>query len=87
VTPSTSPQEYGARPRSQPDAVAPHLMFSVPDFCHAHSISRGTLYKLIKEGHGPAIAKVGRRTLISWEAAEEWRRRMEQEGSISPKGI
>jgi excisionase family DNA binding protein len=84
VTPSTSPQERGAGPRSQPDIAAQHptLMFSVLNFCHAHGISRGTLYKLIKEGHGPAIAKIGRRTLISCEAAEEWRRRMEQAESL-----
>lgn len=54
-------------------------MFSVAEFCRAHSISRGTFYALLKEGRGPTISKVGRRTLISAEAAEAWRRRMEQE--------
>jgi hypothetical protein len=34
-------------------------------------------YNLLKRGDGPAIMKVGRRTLISAEAAAEWRRRME----------
>src|SRR5271169_5265826 len=85
VMPSTSPQEHGVGPRSQPDTAAPHLMFSVSDFCHAHGISRGTFYKLIKEGHGPAVAKIGRRTLISCEAAHEWRHRMEQ-GTTSSDG-
>jgi predicted DNA-binding transcriptional regulator AlpA len=57
------------------------LMFSVSDFCHDHGISRGTFYKLVKAGRGPAIAKIGRRTLISAEAAAAWRRRMEQEAA------
>ncbi len=51
--------------------------YSVADFCHAHGISRALFYKLLREGHGPRVMKVGRRTLISREAAEQWRRRME----------
>ena len=51
--------------------------FSVAEFCEAHGISRGTFYKLLGSGRGPRIIKAGRRTLISHEAAEEWRRRME----------
>jgi len=46
-------------------------------FCQEHGISRATFYNLLKRGHGPVIMKVGRRTLISAEAAAEWRRRME----------
>ncbi len=51
--------------------------YSVADFCRAHGISRALFYKLLREGHGPRVMKVGRRTLISREAAEDWRRRME----------
>ena len=58
------------------------LMSSVAEFCHQHGISRGTFYKLLGEGRGPKAIKIGRRTLISREAAEEWRRRMEQEAAI-----
>jgi excisionase family DNA binding protein len=54
------------------------LMFSVAEFCRAHGISRGTFYRLLGEGLGPTAVKIGRRTLISSEAAQEWRRRMEQ---------
>lgn len=54
------------------------MMISVSDFCRAHGISRAMFYKLTKEGRGPRTAKVGRRTLISQEAAEEWRREMER---------
>ncbi len=50
---------------------------TVSDFCREHGISRGLFYNLIREGKGPRIIKAGRRTLISKEAAEEWRRRRE----------
>ncbi len=51
--------------------------FSVAEFCREHGISRGLFYQLLKDGKGPKTMKLGRRTLISREAAEEWRRRME----------
>ncbi len=51
--------------------------YSVRDFCREHGISRGLFYRLLREGRGPRVMKVGRRTLISREAAEDWRRRME----------
>ena len=59
------------------------MMYSVIEFCQAHRISRGTFYKLLGEGLGPTAVKIGRRTLISSEAAQDWRRRMEQEAAIS----
>ena len=62
------------------------MMLSVAEFCHAHGISRGTFYKLLAEGRGPTAVKIGRRTLISNEAAEDWRRRMEQEAAVSGRG-
>ncbi len=52
-------------------------IYSVTEFCREHGISRGLFYQLLKEGRGPRVIKAGRRTLISREAAEEWRRRME----------
>ena len=60
-------------------------MYSVIEFCQAHRISRGTFYKLLGEGLGPTAVKIGRRTLISSEAAQDWRRRMEQEAAISAR--
>lgn len=50
---------------------------TIPQFCDAHNISRTHLYELIKQGKGPRLMKVGRRTLISTEAAADWRRDME----------
>ena len=54
-------------------------MQSVPAFCADNNVSRSLFYRLVKEGRGPRLAKVGRRTLISIEAAAEWRTRMERE--------
>jgi predicted DNA-binding transcriptional regulator AlpA len=52
-------------------------MLSVPAFAAEHGISRSLLYKLIKEGRGPRITKINDRTLISSEAAQDWRLKME----------
>ncbi len=54
---------------------------SVEEFCREHGISRALFYRLLREDRGPAIMKVGRRTLISREAAEQWRRRMESDAA------
>lgn len=58
----------------------------VNEFCREHGISRGHFYNLLKRGEGPTIMKVGRRTLISAEAATEWRRRMEVLGDAPGRG-
>ena len=52
-------------------------LFSVPEFCQQSGISRALFYKLVREGKGPRTMKVGSRTLISQEAAQEWQHRME----------
>lgn len=49
---------------------------SVADFCSRHDISRQTFYALLRDGHGPNIMKIRRRTLVSDEAAAEWRTSM-----------
>ena len=53
------------------------VTYSVAEFCREHGISRGLFYNMLREGRGPRVIKAGRRTLISREAAEDWRRRME----------
>lgn len=52
--------------------------FSVTDFCSAHGICRSTLYALWRQGRGPTFFRIGKRRLISIEAAAEWRARMER---------
>jgi len=53
------------------------LALSIGEFCKAHNISRSKFYLLLDEGKAPRIMKIGRRTLISLEAACAWRRTME----------
>jgi hypothetical protein len=54
--------------------------FSISDFCKAHGgISQAFFHKLIGEGRGPKLMKVGARTLISVEAAAAWRLAREAE--------
>lgn len=53
--------------------------YTVSTFCEGHHISRSYLYRLWSEGRGPRRTKLGRRTLISGEAAAAWRRQMEAE--------
>lgn len=52
--------------------------FSIQEFCDAHDLSRATFYRLAKEGQAPSTMKIGKRTLVSREAAAAWRRAMEQ---------
>lgn len=51
--------------------------FTVSEFCSAHRISRALFYILARDGRAPTIFKCGRRTLISVEAAKDWRQRLE----------
>lgn len=60
--------------RTEPLAPA---ALSVNEFCSSHSISKAFFYLLLKRAEGPRLMKVGGRTLISVEAAAEWRDRMQ----------
>jgi hypothetical protein len=55
--------------------------YSVESFCQAHGICKGHFYNLLSDGLGPNIIKLGRRTLISKEAATDWRKKMEQQST------
>jgi hypothetical protein len=61
----------GANPR-EPQPV-PTLAMSIPQFCTAHNISEGFYYKMKKQKLNPREMKVGTRTLITFEAAADWR--------------
>lgn len=58
-------------------------VYTVSAFCAAHHIARSFLYQLLREGRGPRVMKLGRRTFITREAAAEWRARMEKETSAA----
>lgn len=57
--------------------------FSVAAFCRAHNISRSLFYLILKQQRGPRVMRVAGRTLVSAEAAADWRRDME---AASAKG-
>ena len=59
-----------------------HQAYDIRTFAKAYGISRSQAYLEIKSGR-LAIFKVGRRTLISRDAAEIWRRRLEEERARS----
>jgi len=78
-----------ARVKTQGAAVQPLappeiLAFSIAEFCRRHGISRAHFYNLWTTGEAPTVMRVGRRTLISAEAAAQWRRRMEEAGPGDP---
>lgn len=54
------------------------LVWTIDEFCQSHGISRATFYNLRKRGAAPRVMKVGARTLISDEAAANWREHMEK---------
>lgn len=62
---------------NKPSSSIEKKSFSIEHFCFAHGISRATFYNLIKRQLAPRLMKVGKRTLITAEAATEWRVRME----------
>lgn len=89
--PDSEPPHRTRKPRSTPRAAAScgtadlsdPLALSVVEFCERHRITKPTFYELVKRGTAPRIMKVGRRTLISIEAAADWRRQMEQGAQLS----
>lgn len=70
--------------RTETAAPVQRAAFSVDEFCTAHTITKPLFYKLLKAGRGPKIMKCGTRTLISIEAAADWRRQMEADAVLMP---
>ena len=52
--------------------------YTIDEWCRRHRLSRATFYNLLRRGEAPRVMKVGIRTIISREASEEWRRRLEE---------
>ena len=55
----------------------PRLALSILEFCAAFGISEDFFYKLKRQGQAPRLMKVGARTMISMQAADEWRKARE----------
>jgi hypothetical protein len=73
------PLDDGPKYRRRPvSADANSLAMSIREFCRLHGISEDQFYKMQREKWGPTVMHVGSRTLISHEAAAEWRRAREK---------
>lgn len=46
--------------------------YTIPEFCTQYRISKSMFYRLQRDGEGPELMKVGKRTIISHEAARAW---------------
>jgi hypothetical protein len=51
--------------------------YSVKKWCRYRGICVATFYNRLPHGEMPAIIKIGRRSIITAEADQEWRERME----------
>jgi hypothetical protein len=63
--------------KQAPRPPTPPACYSIASFCEAHHLSESMFFKLRREGLTPIEIKVGRRTLISMEAAAAWRKARE----------
>ena len=75
---TSSPKSTSAsNPARDQPVPQPRAAFTIPEFCEAHRFSQAKYYEMKREGWGPAEMSVGRRRLISYEAASVWRRERE----------
>lgn len=60
---------------------------SIAEFCRRYGVSRTHFYKCRRKGLTPDELEFGKRRLISFHAAEEWRMKMERSPAAeSPLG-
>jgi hypothetical protein len=55
--------------------------YTVDEFCARHRITKRRFYELLSDGRGPRLMRLGRRPLISREAAADFRRALEIEAT------
>jgi hypothetical protein len=53
------------------------VAYTIHEFCRAHKISPAFYFEIKNAGLGPVEMKLGRRRMISVEAAAAWRRARE----------
>jgi|SRR6516162_6295355 len=70
------PNETTARPPIRGPPV-PAACYTIATFCTAHHFSQAMFFKMQSAGQAPRTMRIGRRVLISFEAAAEWRRQRE----------
>jgi hypothetical protein len=71
---------HSRRLKALDDASADVAADPIPEFCRQHRIGVATYYKLPLE-HRPQEIRIGKKVLISREAAAAWRRRMESQAT------
>lgn len=76
ATPTAAPSS-AARNQEDGELAFGKDAYSVDEFCMLFGIGRTFFYDLLKNNKGPQLMKVGRRTLISRNAADHWRKSME----------
>jgi|GEM_PF-2340398 len=54
---------------------------TIAEFCARYHINRVTLFKLRRSGLGPDTLQIGRKVLITFEAAKAWEARMTARGA------
>ena len=59
----------------------PPVAYTPNEFALASRFGRTKLFELFKNGEGPKSFRVGRRVLITVEAAQEWVRALEQQNA------
>jgi hypothetical protein len=77
ATPQRDPKEHDAKKQPRNRGPPTHA-FTILEFCDAHRISKARYYELKKQGLTPIEMIVGRKHLISFEAADLWRRQRER---------
>jgi len=58
---------------------------TIAEFCSDHGISKCFFHKIVNQGKGPRLMKIGRRTFISAEASADWRASLEQDADSTAK--
>lgn len=66
--------------RADPSLPPPQFCLTVREFCQSHRVSKTLFYALLRAGRGPRVTKLGRRSLVTIEDAESWRRRVSENG-------
>ena len=59
--------------------VPPEPSSTIGEFCSRRKISAPTFYKMLDEGKGPRIHRIGRSPRISFEAERDWVKEREAE--------
>jgi hypothetical protein len=77
VTADPTKRKPGPSESSTRDERPPPAAYSIREFCAAHRLSESMYFKLRNQGLGPDEMSVGSRRIISFEAAERWRRERE----------